>query len=92
LDAAGAAELRKRLEEQAHWRRAEAVRKGEQPATDPDALELEEIDERTRYYARDRQRLTVDGRAAIVTFRTVKQLVDGWWERGSIQEGLEYVS
>jgi hypothetical protein len=92
VDAAGAEQLRRRLEEQAHWRQAEAVRNGDQPATDPDALELEGIDERTRYYARDRQRLTVDGRSAIVTFRTVKNLVDGRWERSIIREDVEYAS
>jgi hypothetical protein len=92
MDAAGAQELRRRLEEQAHWRQAEAVRSGEQPATDPDILELEEIGDGIRYYARDRQRLTLEGRPAIVTFRTIKQLVDGRWERSAIHEDVEYAS
>ena len=92
MDAAGAQELRKRLEEQAHWRQAEAVRSGRQPATDPDAHELEEIGDGVRYYGCDRQRLTVDGRPALVTFRIVKQLVDGWWETSLIREDVEHAS
>jgi hypothetical protein len=92
VDAAGAEQLRRRLEQQAHWRQAEAVRDGDQPACDPDAHDLEEIGERTRYYTRDRQRLTVDGRPAIVTFRTVKNLVDGRWELSIIREDVEYAS
>jgi hypothetical protein len=88
MDAAGA----KELAEQAHWRQAEAVRAGHQPPTDPDALELEEIRDGFRYYGRDHQQLTVDGRPAIVTFRLVKTLVDGWWERSAIREEIEYAS
>ena len=92
MDAAGAKELRKRLEEQEHWRRADAVRDGRQPAADPDAYELEELGEGIRYYGRDHQRLTVDGRSGLVTFRIVKKLVDGEWQRSAIREDVEYVS
>ena len=92
MDAAGAEELRKRLEEQAHWAQAEAVKDGRQPAADPDAWELEEIGDGVRYYGRDEQPLTVDGRSALVTFRIIKQLVDGEWQRSAIQERVEYAS
>ena len=90
MDAAGAEELRKRLEEQAHWAQAEAVKDGRQPASDPDAAELEEIRDGIRYYGRDEQRTTVDGRAAVV--RIVKQLVDGEWQRAAIRDDVEYAS
>ena len=92
MDAAGAEELRKRLEEQAHWAQAEAVKDGRQPASDPDAQELEEIGDGIRYYERGEQRTTVDGRAAVVVVRMVKQLVDGEWQRSAIQEDVEYAS
>jgi len=90
MDAAGAEELRKRLEEQAHWAQAEAVKDGRQPASDPDAPELEKIGDGIRYYGRDEQRTTVDGRAAVV--RIVKQLVDGEWQRAAIRDDVEYAS
>ena len=92
MDAAGAKELRKRLEEQEHWRQADAVRDGRQPAADPDAYELEELGEGIRYYGRDQQRMTVDGRPALVTFRIVKELVDGEWRRSAVQEDVESAS
>ena len=77
MDAAGAEELRKRLEEQQHWRQAEAVRDGRQPATDPDSFELEEIGDGVRRYGHEQQRMTVDGRPALVTVRMTKTIVDG---------------
>ena len=40
MDAAGAGELRKRLEQQEHWRQADAVRDGRQLPSDPDVQEL----------------------------------------------------
>jgi hypothetical protein len=80
MDAVGAAELRKRLEEQAHWRQAEAVRDGRQSAADPDSLELEEVGEGVRFYGRAEERTLVEGRRALVTQRACKRLVDGWWE------------
>ena len=92
MDAAGAEELRKRLEEQAHWAQAEAVKDGRQPASDPDAAELEEIRDGIRYYGLDQQRTTIDGRTAVVTVRMVKQLVDGEWQRSAIEEDVEYAS
>ena len=75
MDAVGAAELRKRFEEQEHWRQAEAVRDGRQPATDPDSLELEELGEGTRHYGRSHERTLVEGRRALLTQRLWKQLL-----------------
>ena len=49
-----------------HGGQAEAVKDGRQSASDPDAAELEEIRDGIRYYGRDQQRTTVDGRAAVV--------------------------
>jgi hypothetical protein len=92
MDAAGAEELRKRLEGQAHWAQADAVKEGRQPAADPDAHELERIEDGVRYYAPDRQRVTLEGRSAVVTFRIVKELVDGEWRSNAIQEDVEYAS
>jgi hypothetical protein len=92
MDAAGAKELRKRLEGQAHWTQAEAVQDGRQPPTDPDAPHLEEIGDGVRYYEREQHSTTVDGRDAVVTFRIVKQLVDGEWRGTVIQEDVEFAS
>jgi hypothetical protein len=86
MDAAGAGELHRRIEEHQHWRQAAAVRDGRQPAADPDAQELEEIGDGLRLYGREEQRLTVDGRPALVTLRVAKRLVNGHWERDEIME------
>jgi hypothetical protein len=91
MDAIGAQELRKRLEQHQHWPQAEAVRDGRQPATDPDQRELEEIGDGVRYYDREQQRTVVDGRPALVTVRMVKRIVDGEWERSAVQEKVEYL-
>jgi hypothetical protein len=74
MDAAGAQELQRRFDAHAHWRQAEAVRDGRQPAADPDAHELEESREGERIYRRSGG------------VRTVKRLVDGRWERMEIAE------
>jgi hypothetical protein len=86
MDAAGAGELRKRIEEHQHWRQADAVRDGRQPASDPDAQELEEIRDDIRFYGWEQQSATVDGRAATVSLRVVKRLVDGRWERDEVPD------
>jgi hypothetical protein len=70
MDANGARELSKRLEAQEHWRQAEAVQRGEQPAADPDGHALEEVGEGFRRY-----RPEPDGRSALH-----KRLVAGRWE------------
>jgi len=56
------------------------VQRGEQPATDPDAYELEELQDGLRlYHTREQQRRTVEGRKLLVTQRLTKRLVDGHW-------------
>lgn len=89
MDVSGARELHKRIEEQQHWRQAEAVQRGEQPAADPDASELQEIDEAVRRYGRETHRATVKGRRALVTHRICKRLVDGHWEEVLEVERIE---
>jgi hypothetical protein len=84
MDAAGAGELQKRIEEHQHWRQAEAVRDGRQPAADPDARELEEIGDGIRLYGWEQ--LAVDGGATVVSFRVVKRLADGHWERDEVPD------
>ena len=85
MDAAGAGKLQKRIEEHQHWRQAEAVRDGRQPAADPDAQELEEIGDGIRLYGWEEQS-TTDSGAATVSFRVVKRLADGRWERDEMME------
>jgi hypothetical protein len=80
MDANGARELSKRLEAQEHWRQATAVLAGEQPASDPDAQDLEELGEGVRRYGVETQRTTVEGRPGFVTHRLCKRLRDGRWE------------
>ena len=54
MDAAGARHLRRAIDQHEHWRRAPAVRDGEQPARDPDALDLVDFEgEVRRYRSRD---------------------------------------
>ena len=91
MDAAGAEELRKRLEEQRHWQQAEAVRDGRQSATDPDSFELEELVDDVRYYGREEQRMTVDDRPALVTVRMTKKIVDGMWVRSYVPEKVVHL-
>src|SRR6266576_7255381 len=91
MDAAGAEELRKRLEEQEDWRRADAVRDGRQPSADPDQHELEEIIDGVRYYGHEQQRITVDGRPALVTVRMTKSIVDGEWVRSFVPEKVVHL-
>jgi hypothetical protein len=91
MDAIGARELRKRLEEQEQWRLADAVRDGRQSGTDPDACELEETADGVRYYGREEERTIVDGRQAIVTFRLVKKIAGGRWETSCERETVRYL-
>jgi len=56
------------------------VQRGEQPATDPDAFDLEGLEEALRLYGiREQQRRVVEGRKLLVTQRMTKRLVDGRW-------------
>jgi hypothetical protein len=80
MDANGARELSKRLEAQEHWRQAPAVLRGEQPASDPDAPDLEELGEGIRLYRRETQPGSVNGSSSPVAQRLCKRLVDGRWE------------
>ncbi len=81
MDGKSARGLSARLELQEHWRQAQAVQQGVQPARDPDGLELREALDGLRLYdVREEQRQTVDGRPALVTRRLTKRLVDGWWQ------------
>ena len=81
MDATGARRLHARLEDQAHWRRAEAVVRGEQPRVDPDAHDLEETGDGIRLYAtREEHRRVVDGVPSLVIERMTKRLVDGFWK------------
>ena len=78
MDAAGAERLRWRIEQQEHWRQAEAVRDGRQPSVDPDLYELESLENGLRLYS---PRMTRDG-----LMRLCKRLVDGVWEHGMLDE------
>jgi hypothetical protein len=75
MDAKGARQLQKRLEAHEQWCRADAVRDGRQPATDPDRADLERIGDGVRYYAGGMS----------------KTLVDGCWERSVIEETVEFL-
>ena len=81
MDAAGAEKLRWRIEQQQHWRHAQAVLDGRQPSIDPDLAELEEFGDELRLYS---SRLTRNG-----TTRVCKRLVDGVWELGMVEDGLD---
>ena len=70
MDANGARELAKRLEAHEHWRQADAVRSGDQPAADPDAHALEEVGDGIRRYRRE-----ADNEPSFC-----KRLVAGRWE------------
>ena len=91
MDANGARELTKRLEAQAHWRQANAVQTGEQPTSDPDGQDLDELGEGVRRYGIETQRMTVEGRPALVTHRLCKRLREGRWEFTLDVERIDYL-
>ena len=91
MDANGARELSKRLEAQEHWRQALAVVRGEQEATDPDALQLQELHDGLRRYGVETQRTTHDGLPALVTHRFCKRLVDDRWVTSYEVERVEHL-
>jgi hypothetical protein len=80
MDANGARELERRIREQEDWRRADAVRQGEQPSRDPDAGELEEIRDGVRRYGSETREEIVDGQTVTVTHQLCKRLRGGRWE------------
>jgi hypothetical protein len=82
--------LNERIAEQEHWRQADAVRQGLQPNIDPDGGHLVGTEEGLRIYdIREQQRQTIEGRAALVTQRMTKRLVDGWWETSYVEESVQ---
>jgi hypothetical protein len=81
VDAAGAEHLRWRIEQQQHWRQAQAVLNGRQPSVDPDLEDLTSVGDGIRIYS---ERFTGEGR-----IRLCKRLVDGVWEHGSLADGEE---
>lgn len=62
MDGNGARELSKRIEQHEHWLQADAVRDGRQPASDPDAADLERIEDGFRVYAGGLCKRLLDGR------------------------------
>jgi len=80
MDANGARELSRRLEAQEHWRQAPAVQAGEQPGSDPDCQDLEELGDGIRIYRRERGAGILSGGDSRVAHRLCKRLVDGRWE------------
>jgi hypothetical protein len=68
-----------RIEQQGHWRQAESVLGGRQPARDPDREPLVNVADRVRVYV---QQLTRDGGK----LRLCKRLVNVVWEPGTIEE------
>ena len=77
VDPAGAEKLRWRLEQQAHWRQAEAVCDGRQPAVDPDSDDLERYEDGVRIYGA----LMVHGQLV----QPCKELRDGVWVSGVLR-------
>ena len=69
MDARGAEHLRIRIEQQQHWRQAQAVLDGLQPAIDPDADDLVELQDELRIYRESH----------------AKRLVDGWWHAHALE-------
>ncbi len=78
MDVAGAESLRQRIEQQAHWEQAEAVRDGRQPATDPDSSDLDRFEDGVRHYA---PRM-MHGELVYMC----KRIVNGVWELGLLAE------
>jgi hypothetical protein len=81
VDAAGAENLRWRIEQQQHWRQAPAVLDGRLPSVDPDLNDLVDFGDGVRLYS---SRMTRDG-----IVRLCKRLVDGVWEHGTVDEQFD---
>ena len=69
--------LARSIEQHSHWRQAESVLDGRQPARDPDCESLVSLADGIRVYA---QQVTRDGSRLSLC----KRLVDGIWEHGTI--------
>jgi hypothetical protein len=65
------------------------VQTGEQPTSDPDAQDLDELGEVVRRYGIETQRTTVEGRPVLVTHRLCKRLREGRWETSFEVEHVE---
>jgi hypothetical protein len=78
MDAAGAERLARTIEHHSHWRQAQSVIDGRQPARDPDRESLVSVGDGIRVYA---QQLTRDGGRLSLC----KRLVNGVWESGTIR-------
>ena len=81
MDAAGAAKLRWRIEQQQHWRQAPAVKEGRQPSVDPDMEDLVSVGDGLRVYT---ERRTSEG-----VLRLCKRLVEGVWENGTLEPDFD---
>ena len=92
MDALGAELIRQRIEQHEHWRQAQAVRDGSQSAVDPDRDELLELGEGTRVYGLQERHEIVDGEHALTTYRVLKRVVRGQWERELIIENVQKVA
>jgi hypothetical protein len=79
MDATGAEMLALRIEQHSHWRQAESVLDGRQPARDPDRESLVSVGNGIRVYA---QQVTRDGSRLSLC----KRLVNGIWEPGMTVE------
>src|SRR5947208_2765509 len=88
VDAHGARELRRKIEERQHWQQAEAVRDGRQSRDAPDVHGLFELGDGRRVYDSERSWAMVDGVPAISVRTLAKKLVNGWWEVVTL-EGVE---
>lgn len=86
MDRSGADVLRRRIEEQEHWRQAAAVQAGRQAHVDPDRAELQELGQGVRLYGVEQRHEVADGYRALVTWRVCKRLREGYWERDLIRE------
>jgi hypothetical protein len=84
MDVAGAMSLQKRLEQQEHWRQADAVREGRQLPVDPDGDELAELGDGIRVYS--------VRRTANEIHQMCKRLIDGRWQHGTIDESPRHLS
>jgi hypothetical protein len=78
MDAAGAEMLAWRIEQHGHWKQAQSVLDGRQPASDPDRADLVSVGDGIRIYSLN---YTHNG-----TGRLCKRLVNGVWEHGMIEE------
>ena len=69
--------LARSIERHSHWRQAESVLDGRQPARDPDCESLVSVGDGIRVYT---QQVTRDGSRLSLC----KRLVNGIWEHGTV--------